>query len=96
MVHIPSSPGWNTTNSVTQLSPKLHMQMSDKRRKKLQALGATLPTPKAYGPNECNILLVGWGSTQGLIKEVVSAPGPRATVFRRCTSKHLNCYCRRD
>src|SRR5437588_3551514 len=33
-------------------SPKLHMQMSAKRRKKLQTLGATLPTPKVYGPPE--------------------------------------------
>lgn len=52
-------------------SPKLHMQMTAKRRKKLQALAATLPTPQVYGPPEGNILLVGWGSTQGPIKEAV-------------------------
>src|SRR5579863_8911068 len=46
-------------------SPRLHMQMTAKRRKKLQALGATLPTPAIYGPSEGNVLLVGWGSTQG-------------------------------
>src|SRR2546421_8331152 len=47
------------------------MQMSAKRRKKLQALGAALPTPKVYGPPEGNALLLGWGSTQGPIKEAV-------------------------
>src|SRR5258706_3467364 len=52
-------------------SPKLHMQMTAKRRKKLQKLGAELPVPKVYGPPEGNILLVGWGSTQGPIKEAV-------------------------
>ena len=52
-------------------SPKLHMQMTAKRRKKLQALGATLPVPKIYGPAEGNVLLVGWGSTEGPIKEAV-------------------------
>jgi 2-oxoglutarate ferredoxin oxidoreductase subunit alpha len=52
-------------------SPKMHMQMSAKRRKKLQALAATLETPKVYGPPEGNILLVGWGSTQGPIREAV-------------------------
>ncbi|HUS36423.1 MAG TPA: 2-oxoacid:acceptor oxidoreductase subunit alpha [Verrucomicrobiae bacterium] len=52
-------------------SPKLHMQMNAKRRKKLQALAATLDTPKVYGPPEGNILLVGWGSTQGPIREAV-------------------------
>src|SRR3984957_10024596 len=50
-------------------SPKLHMQMSAKRRKKLQALAATLPTPAIYGAPEGNVLLAGWGSTQGQIKK---------------------------
>jgi 2-oxoglutarate/2-oxoacid ferredoxin oxidoreductase subunit alpha len=52
-------------------SPKLHMQMVAKRRKKLQALAASLPVPQVYGPPEGNILLVGWGSTQGPIREAV-------------------------
>jgi len=52
-------------------SPKLHMAMNAKRRKKLQALAKTLPTPKTYGPNEGNVLLVGWGSTHGPIHEAV-------------------------
>ena len=52
-------------------SPKLHMQMSAKRRKKIQALGATLPLPKIHGPSEGNVLLVGWGSTEGPIREAV-------------------------
>jgi 2-oxoglutarate ferredoxin oxidoreductase subunit alpha len=52
-------------------SPKLHMQMTAKRRKKFQALAATLPTPKIYGPSEGNVLLVGWGSTEGPIREAV-------------------------
>ncbi len=52
-------------------SPKLHAQMTAKRRRKLQALGATLTTPKVYGPPEGHVLLVGWGSTQGPIREAV-------------------------
>src|SRR5437899_7523392 len=52
-------------------SPKLHVQMGAKRRKKLQTLGASLPVPAVYGPPEGNVLLVGWGSTQGPIKEAV-------------------------
>src|SRR5260370_5259718 len=49
-------------------SPKLHMQMTAKRRKKLQALRASLPVPKIYGPSEGNVLLVGAGSTEAPIK----------------------------
>jgi 2-oxoglutarate/2-oxoacid ferredoxin oxidoreductase subunit alpha len=52
-------------------SPALHMKMTAKRRKKLQALAATLPTPTVYGPPEGNLLLVGWGSAQGPIREAV-------------------------
>jgi 2-oxoglutarate/2-oxoacid ferredoxin oxidoreductase subunit alpha len=52
-------------------SPKLHMQMTAKRRKKYQAYGSTLSTPKIYGPSEGNVLLVGWGSTEGPICEAV-------------------------
>jgi len=52
-------------------SPKVHMAQNAKRRKKLQALGATLPVPKIYGPPEGNVLLVGWGSTEGPIREAV-------------------------
>ncbi len=52
-------------------SPKLHMQMTGRRRMKLQRLAAELPTPQVYGPPEGNILLVGWGSTLGPIREAV-------------------------
>jgi len=51
--------------------PALHMRMTAKRRKKLQALAATLPAPKVYGAPEGDLLLVGWGSTQGPIREAV-------------------------
>ncbi len=52
-------------------SPKLHAQMTAKRRKKLQVLAAEVGTPKIYGPPEGNVLLVGWGSTEGPIREAV-------------------------
>ena len=52
-------------------SPKMHTLMTAKRRKKLQSLAATLPVPTVYGPSQGNILLVGWGSTQGPIREAV-------------------------
>jgi 2-oxoglutarate ferredoxin oxidoreductase subunit alpha len=71
-------------------SPKLHMQMTAKRRKKLQALGATLPTPKVYGPPEGNVLLVGWGSTQGPIREAVDRARAAGHSFSALHIKYLN------
>jgi 2-oxoglutarate ferredoxin oxidoreductase subunit alpha len=52
-------------------SPKLHMQMTARRRRKLQKLASELPLPQVFGPPEGNVLLVGWGSTLGPIREAV-------------------------
>src|ERR1051326_1241538 len=71
-------------------SPKLHMQMTAKRRKKLQALAASLPTPKVYGPPEGNILLVGWGSTRGPIQEAVDRARAAGDSVSALHLKHLH------
>ena len=71
-------------------SPKLHMQMSARRRKKLQSLAATLPTPKVYGPPEGNVLLVGWGSTRGPIQEAVDRARAAGDSVSALHLKHLN------
>ena len=71
-------------------SPKLHTQMTAKRRKKLQALGASLPVPKIYGPPEGNVLLVGWGSTQGPIKEAVDRARAAGDSVSALHIKHIN------
>jgi len=71
-------------------SPKLHMQMTAKRRKKLQAFEATLPTPKVYGPAEGDVLLVGWGSTQGPIREAVDRARAAGDSMSALHIKYLN------
>ncbi len=71
-------------------SPKLHMQMTAKRRKKLQALAATLPLPKVYGPPEGNVLLVGWGSTEGPIKEAVDRARAAGDSVSSLHLRHIN------
>jgi len=71
-------------------SPKLHMQMMAKRRKKLQALGATLPLPKIYGPSEGNVLLVGWGSTEGPIREAVDRSRAAGDSVSAIHLRHIN------
>lgn len=71
-------------------SPKLHKEMTAKRRRKLQALGASLPTPKVYGPSEGNVLLVGWGSTQGPIREAVDKARAAGDSVSAIHIKHIN------
>ncbi len=41
------------------------------RSRKLAALQRSLATPKIYGPEKGDLLLVGWGSTRGAIEEAV-------------------------
>jgi len=71
-------------------SPKLHMQMTAKRRKKLQALGATIPLPKIYGPPEGNVLLVGWGSTEGPNREAVDRSRAAGDSVSSIHLRHIN------
>jgi len=70
-------------------SPKLHMEMTARRRKKLQALAATLPTPTVYGPPEGNLLLVGWGSTRGPIQEAVDRARAAGDSVSSLHLKHI-------
>ena len=71
-------------------SPKLHMQMNAKRRRKLQALGASLPVPKIYGPSEGNVLLVGWGSTECPIREAVDRARAAGDSVSSIHIRHIN------
>ncbi len=52
-------------------NPAMHAKMTAKRREKIKALGAELPLPEVYGDDEGTVLLVGWGSTWGPIREAV-------------------------
>ena len=51
--------------------PANHAMMVAKRRRKLQMLALKLPPPEMYGPPEGDVLLVGWGSSRGPIREAV-------------------------
>jgi 2-oxoglutarate/2-oxoacid ferredoxin oxidoreductase subunit alpha len=53
-------------------SPKLHMQMTAKRREKIKALAATLPHPELSGDSAGEVLLVTWGSNWGPGREALA------------------------
>ena len=52
-------------------NPALHMKMTAKRRDKLRALAKKLPRPEIHGEESGDVLLIGWGSTYGPIREAV-------------------------
>jgi 2-oxoglutarate ferredoxin oxidoreductase subunit alpha len=63
--------------------------MVAKRRRKLQALANELPVPQVYGPPEGNVLLVGWGSTQGPIREAVDRARAAGDSVSALHIKHI-------
>ncbi len=71
-------------------SPKLHVEMTAKRRNKLRDLAASLPTPQTYGPPEGNILLVGWGSTMGPIREAVDRARKAGDSISSLQIRHIS------
>jgi 2-oxoglutarate ferredoxin oxidoreductase subunit alpha len=52
-------------------SPKLHMQMTAKRRDKIKQLAATLPAPELEGDSSGEVLLLTWGSSWGPGREAI-------------------------
>ncbi len=70
--------------------PEMHRVMVAKRRRKLQTLATKLPAPKIYGPPEGNILLVGWGSTQGPIREAVDRARSNGDSVSSVNIRYLN------
>ncbi len=71
-------------------SPKLHVQMTAKRRNKLKKLAEDFPQSKTYGPNEGQILLVGWGSSQGPIREAVDRARAAGDAVSGLHIKYIN------
>jgi len=71
-------------------SPRLHMQMTAKRRHKLQQLAAEIPVPEVFGDQEGEALVVGWGSTYGPIHEAVKSARESGESISALHLRHLN------
>ncbi len=69
--------------------PKLHAVMEAKRRKKIQALAAALPVPEIYGPASGEVLLVGWGSSQGPIREALDRAKTNGDIYSALHIRHI-------
>ncbi|MDQ8182418.1 2-oxoacid:acceptor oxidoreductase subunit alpha [Pelagicoccus sp. SDUM812005] len=52
-------------------NPQMHAKMMKKRRSKIQQIAAELPPSQVFGDREGEVLVVGWGSTWGPIRETV-------------------------
>ncbi len=52
-------------------SAEVRVAMADKRMRKLQGLMQDLQEPEFFGPDAFDVLLIGWGSVSGPLKEAV-------------------------
>ena len=55
-------------------------KMMQKRMKKLEMARQEIQAPTCYGPAKAAIVLVGWGSTYGVLREVVDRLGGKARL----------------
>ena len=49
--------------------PHKRQAMHEKRMRKMEGVLPLLPPPSLYGPSDAQVTLVGWGSTEGVIRE---------------------------
>ena len=71
-------------------NPQMHVKMMEKRRKKIQQLAEELPASRIYGDEEGEVLVVGWGSTWGPIRETVIRERDRGRRVGHLQIRHLN------
>lgn len=71
-------------------NPALHMKMTAKRREKLKALAATLKTPEVFGDDSGDVLVVGWGSTWGPVREAVKQLRSQGTKVGQVHLRYLH------
>lgn len=71
-------------------NPRMHARMTAKRRQKLADLAKELPAPEVYGPAEGRTLLVGWGSSMGVLHEAVNRSTAAGRPLSSLHLRHLN------
>ncbi len=71
-------------------NPEMHQRMTGRRRDKLKTLGEKLSLPELFGEESGDVLLVGWGSTWGPLREAVTRLTERGVSVGTIHFRHLN------
>ena len=67
----------------------IRRKMNEKRMKKVQLAQKDLPAPKLVGPANAEVTLIGWGSSEGLIEEVVDQLKAAGVSANRIQFKYM-------
>ncbi|MEX2579758.1 MAG: 2-oxoacid:acceptor oxidoreductase subunit alpha [Verrucomicrobiales bacterium] len=71
-------------------NPEMHAKMVKRRREKIKSFAETLELPPIFGDDAGEVLLVGWGSTWGPIREAVMRMREAGRKVGTLHIRHLN------
>jgi 2-oxoglutarate ferredoxin oxidoreductase subunit alpha len=71
-------------------SPKLHTQMTARRREKLKRLAEEIEVPEVHGDTEGEVLLIGWGSPSGSVVEATNRLRAQGRKVGCMTMRHMH------
>ena len=71
-------------------NPVIRKKMMEKRMRKIQDLAKTFPLPKLVGPEDAEITLIGWGSSEGVIHEAVNLLNKEGVRVNSLIFKYLD------
>jgi 2-oxoglutarate ferredoxin oxidoreductase subunit alpha len=71
-------------------NPQMHVRMTQRRSEKIRRLAAELPVPEVYGAEGADTLLVGWGSTRGVIRAAVDQSIASGEPLAALHLRHIN------
>ncbi|MCF6312757.1 MAG: 2-oxoacid:acceptor oxidoreductase subunit alpha [Verrucomicrobiales bacterium] len=71
-------------------SPEMHQKMMDRRRNKIIKLADDYPVSEVFGDDSGDVLLVGWGSTWGPIREATIRAREKGLAYSSMSIRHLN------
>jgi 2-oxoglutarate ferredoxin oxidoreductase subunit alpha len=63
--------------------------MMEKRQRKVAGIEAAVPKPKLIGPPDADVTLIGWGSTDGVIKEAREALAEQGITANQLQIRYL-------
>ena len=69
--------------------PHKRRKMVEKRARKFRGVAADVPPPTLEGPPDAEVTLVGWGSTDGVIREAVGVLAERGVVANHLSIKWI-------
>ena len=71
-------------------NPEMHQKMMDRRRDKIIKLADDFPATDLYGEESGDVLIVGWGSTWGPIREATIRAKDKGLAYSSLSIRHLN------